>query len=99
MRLPDPFGPLAEVIQSLQVSVSELPVEACEYRLKQETWLAEGTDGLGERAAQLLPAAVAGARIEGTPVLFCVGGRDATEEGVRDVIRRLRNQATIARSW
>jgi hypothetical protein len=99
MRLPDPFGPLAEAIQSMQVSVSDLPAEVCGFRLKQETWLAEGTEGLNERAAHLLPTTVAAARIEGTPVLFSVGGGDATDQGVQDTIRRLRNQATIARSW
>jgi hypothetical protein len=99
MQFPDAFEPLADVIRRRQVTLSDLPSEACGYRLKQEAWLGEYDGGLRERESHSLPATVGGARLDGTPVLLCVVGGDATDEGVRDVIRRLRNQATIARSW
>jgi hypothetical protein len=99
LLLPSPFDQLADVLREQGVIVSELPPEVFGYRLKPETWLEEGDDALTIRAANSLPAEVSGARIDGTPVLFCILTGDATYEGMSDNLRRLRNQATIARSW
>jgi hypothetical protein len=97
--MPAPFDRLADVLRERGVEASELPAEVSGYRLKPETWLGEGDDTLAIRVADSLPPTVIGARIEGTPVLFCMLTGDPTYEGMRDNIRRLRNQATIARSW
>jgi len=99
MPLFPPFDRLLEVIQRQDVILGELTPDAAGQRLRQETWLREATEGLALRAAQQLPTAVAGVRIDGTPVLLCASDGDATEEGIHDLLRRLRNQATIARSW
>lgn len=97
--LPAPFDRLADLLREQGVVISELPPEISGYRLKPETWLEGGDDTLAVRIADGLPPTVLGARIEGTPVLFCMLTGDPTYEGMRDNIRRLRNQATIARSW
>ena len=99
MLLPPPFEALADVLREQGIVVSELPPEVFGYRLKPETWLEEGDDALALRATNSLPAEVSGACIDGTPVLFCILAGDATYEGMNDNLRRLRNQATIARSW
>jgi hypothetical protein len=99
MRFPPPFDHLADVLLKQGVAVSELPSEVIGHRLKPETWIEAADDGLASRIASSLPNELAGARIEGTPVLLCILAGDLTLEGMRDNLRRLRNQATIARSW
>lgn len=94
-----PFDSLIEVIRGQAVEIASLPESVAGERLKQETWLAEQPLSFAERAAQLLPPLVQAVRIDGTPVLMCSAGGDASDEGARDLLRRLRNQATIARSW
>jgi hypothetical protein len=99
LLVPAPFDQLADLLRQQDVVASELRPEVSGYRMKPETWLEEGDDPLAVRIADSLPSMVTGARIEGTPVLFCMLTGDPTYEGMRDNIRRLRNQATIARSW
>ena len=97
--MPAPFDQLTELLREQAVVANALPPEISGYRLKPETWVEGGDDMLAVRIAESLPPTVIGARIEGTPVLFCMLTGDPTYEGMRDNIRRLRNQATIARSW
>jgi hypothetical protein len=99
MTIPEPFDLLMEALRKKGIEPEPLPPETVGRRLKPETWLAESTDELTSRATRELPSVITGARIDGTPVLLCALTGDPTHEGARATLRRVRNQATIARSW
>jgi hypothetical protein len=99
MTFPSPFDLLVSALGELRAELEPLPMEVSGNRLKPETWITESPEDLALRAARDLPSTVVGVRIDGTPVLFTVLTGDPTLEGVRETLRRVRNQATIARSW
>ena len=99
MVIRTPFSHLTDLLREQGVAISDLPPEVLGHRLRPETWLEQDNEAVANRVASSLPAELSGARIDGTPVLFCILTGDPTYEGMRDNLRRLRNQATIARSW
>jgi hypothetical protein len=99
MTLIPPFDLMMDALSRRGIELEPLAPEIVGNRLKPETWLESGAEDLTSRAVRDLPPTVAGVRIDGTPVILAVLTGDPTYQGVRETLRRARNQATIARSW